>query len=295
MFITENQNLSDSVLFLLSARQTLADIVEASGVDSSKDMVKFLHNEASDYEVMNLLILGKMPDEKYNQVAEAQLFSILKEQMLRDHELITEAIGNDIYQNVLHEVDSVFPLLSTTVPVLEFMSMKDKDIALAYMISEQGGLAGAAKGALSTAGKYWAGKAAAAKGAASSMAAGAGAKLAAVKAAISGAGAGAMAKVAAFALTPAGQAVGGAALAALIGYAAMKTYKNFLSKAARSCKGAPDKAGCMAKFKKQAIMKQASDLQRGASVCAKAKNPEKCKAGVARKIASLKAKAAKVA
>ena len=33
MYITENQNIGESVLFLLSARSTLAEIVSSSGVD----------------------------------------------------------------------------------------------------------------------------------------------------------------------------------------------------------------------------------------------------------------------
>jgi len=290
MFITENQNLADSVLFLLSARQTLADIVEASGAENHDSMIKFLHNEASDYEVMNLLITGKMPEEKYNHIAEIRLFSILKEQMLRDHTLVTEAIGEDVYQNVIHEVDSVFPTMSTAGPVLEFMAMQDRDVAFSYYLSEIG------KDAIEKGIGYVSGKAGdiakAAKGAGETVAKAASGAFASAKDAVMNTG---WPALKAFANSPQGQIVGGAAMAALVGYAAMKTYKNFFSKAAKSCAGQADKKLCMNKFKKQAIMKQAADMQRGVGVCAKVKNPEKCKAGIGKKIAGLKAKASKIA
>jgi len=307
MFITENQNLADSVMFLLSARQTLADIVEASGSDNAAKMVQFLHNEASDYEVMNLLITGKMPDEKYNPAAESQLFSIFKEQMLRDHEKVTEAIGNTVYQNVLHEVDSVYPIMSTATPILEFMAAQDIELALACYVSE----VDTGPIVMPTAKKVSAGwrnvrnisrpttfrnvRAAQTpaptllqKGVTAVKGAAAGAKAIAIKG---------LAALKTFALSPAGQVVGGAAMAALIGYAAVKTYKRFFSQAAKACAKLPTagKTACMAKYKKQAIMKQAADLQKGASICSRVKNPEKCKAGVAKKLASLKAKAGNIA
>jgi hypothetical protein len=265
--------------------------------------VNFIHNEASDYEIMSLLMTGKLPDEKYSMVGEMQLFSLLKEQMMRQSGLLTELVGEEIFNNVIQEVDSVFPLLSTAKPIVEFMSMQDQEIALSYTLNEamvggnvgttagtalQTGVqhakaaGGAVKGALATAGKFWA------------------QKYAALKAAIMGGpgGPGAIAKISTFAASPAGMALGGAAAAALVGYAAAKIYKRFFSQAAKACGGLSGsaKTTCMNKYKKQALMKQAATVQQGASVCAKVKkNPEKCKAGVAKKVAAIKAKAAKIA
>jgi len=100
-----------------------------------------------------------------------------------------------------------------------------------------------------------------------------------------------------FAQTPAGKAVGGAAAAAMAIYAGAKIYKRFFSQAAKACSGksGAEKTACMGKYKKQAIMKQASAIQSAASKCAKSKDPAKCKAAVAAKVNALKAKAAKVA
>ena len=92
-------------------------------------------------------------------------------------------------------------------------------------------------------------------------------------------------------------ATGGAAAAALAIYAGAKIYKRFFSQAAKACAGQSGsaKSMCMNKYKKQAIMKQASAIQSASGTCAKSKNPGKCKAGVAAKVQALKAKAAKIA
>lgn len=99
-------------------------------------------------------------------------------------------------------------------------------------------------------------------------------------------------KAKAFATSGAGMALGGSALAALLGYGAMKLYKNYFSKAARACSGQADKAGCMAQYKANAIKAQIADLSKAASACAKSKNPEACKAALQAKINKLKAKVA---
>lgn len=98
------------------------------------------------------------------------------------------------------------------------------------------------------------------------------------------------AKGAKFATSPTGQVIGGLAAAALVSYAAYKIYKNYLSKAARSCSGSADKSTCMKQFKNKAIQAQISKLSSGMGSCAKSKNPAKCKAAIQGKIAKLKGK-----
>jgi len=333
MFVTENQNIADSVLFLLSARTALANVVEESNLKEKDELVNFLFNEASDYEIMHLLVTNEMPDEKFNEVAEQYLFSILKEQMLRNSNVITEAIGEDIFNNVLYEVDSVFPDLSTTTPVLEFYGHQYRDVATAVFLSELDWDTGVKKVknfiTRARTGNF--------KSYAQSKYKGTGGPHPSPTAHISkknlgpggynapkptahiskknlGPGPHAKAKtppldqlkkmanqgldrLANFAKTPAGQGVGGAALAALLIYAAVKIYKRFFSQAAKSCAKLPSKAktACMKKYRKQAILKQAAALSAGASACSSTKSPEKCKAAVRRKVERLKAKAQKIA
>jgi hypothetical protein len=371
MFITENQNFGDSVLFLMAARTSLSNIIDEHNTENAPELISFIQNEASDYQVMNLLLCGKLPEEKYNLVEEAMLFSHLKESMLMNKDFVTEMVGEEIFDNVLNEVDSLYMATSTTRPVLEFAAQTDPTIAIACMITENPagdalmaknlkakimnlasdardaagpakekimqqiaaaksklaavGQAAKSKGAAmagkmtgnTAAQKAGLQKAAAASPAqhaklvAKQKAHAAQAKLGSMKGAntaiakhkagvaagkVKGAASAAGKAVGTFAKTKAGMATGGAAAAALAIYAGYKIYKRFFSQAAKACAGQSGaaKSACMAKYKKQAIMKQASAIQSASSTCAKAKDPAKCKAAVGKKVAQLKAKAAKI-
>jgi len=313
MFITENQNVGDSVLFLMAARTSLSNIIEAKKEDNSKELISFIQNEASDYQIMNLLLHGTLPEEKYNVTAEAILFSDLKESMLINKDFVTEMVGEDIFDNVLNEVDSLYMTTSTQRPVLEFTAQTNMDVALACMIQEvsmpdptgsqfkhpmlaklnllktqAGKLSGDAKTAIMN--KISALKASPAYQAALK-------KGAAAAKSVQGAATKAGTAITKFSGTKAGLATGGAAAAALAIYAGYKIYKRFFSQAAKACAGksGKEKTACMNKYKKTALMKQASAIQSGVSKCAKSKDPAKCKAALSKKVASIKAKAAKIA
>ena len=71
--------------------------------------------------------------------------------------------------------------------------------------------------------------------------------------------------------------VGGIAAAALAAALAVKVYKNYLSKAARACKGkkGPDKQQCMRKAKVDAIKQKIMSLTKAqGAACKKTKQPE---------------------
>jgi hypothetical protein len=91
--------------------------------------------------------------------------------------------------------------------------------------------------------------------------------------------------------------VGGIAAAALAITLAAKVYKNYLSKAARACKGkkGPDKQQCMRKAKIEAQKQKVMSLTKAqGTVCKKNKNPEKCVAKLKLKIAKEKIKMKKI-
>ena len=372
MYITENQSLGESVLFLLSARNTLAEMVVDSGHEDAEVMVEFLINEASDYEIVSLLVEGVIPDEKYNEIHEAMLFSVLKEQVLANSEMVSEMVGYKTFSDFMTKVDSVYPQVSTAAPMLEFFSGQMPEIAGAMLLTEgpaadlakalakrkaaagtkggeggpemTGGMKSFPGGKVAPTGK---GAAADASTKADLLARGPGGKeafdvanptvpggfgkKAAVDATTKKLGSqsipdtgpgpagfdpkmikatepGILAKikggiesaadaVSAFAKTGPGLAVGGAALAALLGYGAAKTYRRFFSKAAGACRGmgGAAKTDCMNKFRGRALMAQAGDLQRGMASCGKSKNPSACKSAVSGKIDRLKARARKLA
>ncbi len=299
MYITENQSIGESVLFLLSARNTLSEMIAESQHESTKEMTSFLINEASDYEIMSLLVTGKLPNEKYNIAAEGYLFSFLKEQVLMCHDVVVEAVGNETFNSFMQEVDQVFPAMNTTKPLVEFYQEQVRAIneqsptmaglkglgTTAKKFYEPGGGGEVVGKTLRTAGKYWKEKAKAGE----EMASGA------IKGGREAAEQG-WSQFSAWATKAGGtgQAIGGAALGALVIYGAVKAYKRFFSAAAKACAGQSGEAKtmCMAKAKKAAYAKKAAFLQAGMGACAKSKNPEKCKAAIGRKVASLQAKAA---
>jgi hypothetical protein len=294
MYITENQTIGDSVLFLLAARKSLAEIVGSSGSENAETLAEFLINEASDYEIMSLLVEGILPEEKYNRGREILLFSRLKESVLMDAASFTEVLGEGNFVDFMTKVDSVYPKFSTQAPVLEFFALQNKEVAVASLLEGsidpallhekflgfgktptekaiEGGKELISKGVergTEMATKGWEGIRQAISTAADS-ASGAASKLVA---------------------SPAAQGVAAGAVAALLLYASAKTYKRFLSKAARACSGQSGaaKTGCMQDFKAKAKAAQAADLAKAAGACSKAKNPEACKAAIRRKVASLR-------
>ncbi len=271
MFITENQNIAESILFLLSARETLSCMVEASSVDHKNELKNFLMNEASDYEIIHMLMHEEMPNEKYDFTNEVRLFSDLKKQVLINYNIISEHMGESV-QTFIDEVDTVYPDFSSAMPVLEFQ-LSTKDNALeekapgVYM--KKSGLGMTISGDSKSAGF-----------------------LAAIKAKAIAA-APALQKAV---TSQAGMAVGGAALAALALYASVKLYKRFMSKAAKSCAGQAGSAKtmCMKKYQHSAIAAQVKDLGLAMKACAKSKSPEKCKVPIQKKISNLQVKMQKM-
>jgi hypothetical protein len=272
MFITENQSIAESILFLLSARESLSCMVEASSVDHKDALKNFLMNEASDYEIIYMLMHEEMPAEKYNFANEIRLFSDLKEQVLVNYNTLGEYMGESV-QTFINEVDTVYPDFSSAVPVLEFQlasenTLNEADPGAYLKKGRELGttIVGKAKKGLEV--------------------------LAAIKAKAIAA-APALQKAV---TSQAGMAVGGAALAALALYASVKLYKRFMSKAAKSCAGQSGSAKtiCMKKYQHSAIAAQIKDLGSAINVCAKSKSPEKCKIPIQKKISNLQVKMQKM-
>lgn len=298
MFITERQNYNESALFLLAARSTLSEIVNQSSSKSKRDLIEFIHNEASDFEIMGLLIGGSLPPVKYDPVAEAVLFSHLKEQVLRNFSKLTESVSEKTLNTFIHEVDSVYPRFSTQKPVLEFYtsvqeqgfkvpagSNLEKVIGAAGDVGEKIGDT-ASRVVKGVQGKYqhMLDKQAAAQG--DWVAKGkvlwhqaketGGEAVSAVSKWLD--------KVVDMAKDHPGtaSAISGAALAALVVFGAYQAYKRYFSQAAKACAGkkGSEKAACMSAYKAKAKQAQAKVLRKGLASCAKSKDPAKCRAAI---------------
>jgi hypothetical protein len=290
MFITENQNVAESILFLLSAREALSYIVEESSVDHKEELKNFLMNEASDYEIMHMLIHEEMPNEKYDFANEVRLFSDLKEQVLMNFNTIGEYLGEGAV-TFINKVDTVYPEFSSAAPILEFQLAVNKDslnegtmdvikgladkegvgvekmvnkikrladkegVAFEKMVNKvKTGFKASFKrpvtGGVADADTLRKASLGGADVDAQAGQVGAG-KMAALMKTIKDKAQSAGPAVAKFAMSPAGQAVGGAALAALAIYVSVKVYKRFMSKAAKSCAGQSGGAKTMCMKKHQ--------------------------------------------
>lgn len=136
MFITENQNVAESILFLLSAREALSYMVEESSVDHKEELKNFLMNEASDYEIMHMLMHEEMPNEKYDFANEVRLFSDLKEQVLMNFNTIGKYLGEGAV-TFINKVDTVYPEFSSAAPILEFQ-LETQDHVLNEVFDKEG-------------------------------------------------------------------------------------------------------------------------------------------------------------
>jgi hypothetical protein len=290
MFITERQNYNESALFLLAARSTLSEVVNASKSQNKKDLVEFIHNEASDFEIMSLLTLGVLPKVKYSAFGERLLFSRLKEQVMRNFSTVVEHIGESTINTFLHEVDSVYPRFSTQKPIMEFYaSVQEQGSLEKFLGGGKYGPSAAVKTADPKATEDWAHTGMGIKGDPKdvSRASHIDDLILKVKKLF---GMDGEATAMNILTSPGAIGIGATALAALVTYGAYKVYKNYFSKAAKACAGqkGDQKDACMAAYRNKAKQAQAKVLMKGLSACKNSKDPAKCKAAIQAKISKIK-------
>jgi len=73
-------------------------------------------------------------------------------------------------------------------------------------------------------------------------------------------------------------------------FSAYTIYKNFLSHAARMCRGSDDKDKCMHQFKIKALKTEIDFLKSRAKECSKSKTPERCHNSISQKVKDLENK-----
>lgn len=109
-------NLENSVLFLLTGRKLLAesfkDVLEGEELMAAQ---QYVINEASDYEILSMMVEEEFPDEKYNIAAEMVLFDKLQEQAETSN-FLPEWAGADLVRGL----GPVHPL-STSKVVMEHL------------------------------------------------------------------------------------------------------------------------------------------------------------------------------
>jgi len=354
-------NTSDSIMFLTAARQALSETILASNTadpDYVSELSDFVVNEASDYQVMALLMDQDLPEEQINFEEESKLFEQYKDAILENFPVFSEAFGEDTCHSILYEVGPVSQHgIDTAAPLLEAyieeknvnkskiaavtrparnlkkgmkkgaagkelrgsaasskMAKTGEKIGQKYTASKSALKAapGRAKDAIKSgvskttsaiknapkniknapknmkdaAGRFKRGKAVGKvnpNATSQSRAGRAGLQVGKAQGKLAAASGKEIAKGAA-------KGLGAAAVAAAAIYGGYKVYKNFLSKAARACKGSENKQACMQQHKNKALQAQISAVRSGASKCSTAKDPAKCKAAITAKLQKLQGK-----
>jgi len=243
-------NIKDSLLFLSICRNTIQEIA----ID--KDLKYFIQTEASDYQIMGIIINNKIPIEKYNITKENELWVTFQN-------LIYENYENKIYELIVEMSPICQYNLSSSKIILEFLrESSDQQKYVQGLYNNMKSAMKATKNAMNKGTK------------------------AAASTAIETAGKGSMGKI----------AVGitaGAAISIII-FAAEKIHQNYLSKAAKICKGKPEKIACIRQFKNKAMRMRIEKLRSGMSSCNKAKNSDTCKKSLQSQISKLQVKADKI-
>ncbi|MGD2071934.1 MAG: hypothetical protein PVG65_00385 [Candidatus Thorarchaeota archaeon] len=324
MIFTENINVSDSMLFVLSARSALSIIVENTGVEGKEELINFIESVASEYEILHMLVREDFPEVEHDEEDFQILFMELKEQILENFEYISEVIGIKETKTFLQEVGPISPIneiegFKGVIPWAKKFGQEiwksGKMLKAKNILKTQHGMtdyeakrfikkamdigmakSGESAGKIASSGlqvkklglanyKYIAAKKKEALAGAKKVASKTGAQNA-IKAYINKLGP--LAKQAAIGL-------GAAVLVSLAIFGSYKVYKRFFSKAAKACRGlsGKDKSACMKKHKRDARMNQIKDLKASASFCSKSKDPAKCKAGISKKVAKLQKKLSK--
>jgi len=119
MILAENFKLKESLLFLLSMRETLCLLIDESNISYRKELKSFIINEASDYQIVSLILDGELPLNETHHFNELVLFERIRIEVKENKNLVCEMFGLDIFDDVSKKVDSVSPKFSTRKPLLE--------------------------------------------------------------------------------------------------------------------------------------------------------------------------------
>lgn len=304
----DNINVSESILFLTSARIALKESIQYSKLDEGRkrELKNFVMKEATDYQVMSLLVNETLPEEKYNIQEEVALFESYKDLMSENFEIFSEFMTTEQMSTLITEVGPISQYgYSTAAPILEHLYQSG--VLTEGPISWIKKVAGKAKEKAGNAAfDAEVKRRALAKSVphkAKGMAKTAGEKIKAAPGQIKAAAKAAPGQIKSsakkgfeagkkFAGTKTGKGLAVAAAAAAAIYAGSKVYKRFFGAAAKACKGmsGAEKTACMDKYKANAVKGQINSTMAGISACNKTKDPAKCKQIIQGRVAKLRAK-----
>jgi len=125
MYTTNIVNIPDSILFLTSCRLAIKESL-AVNEDMEKytkmALVDYVMNEATDYQIMSIVVEDEYVDEKYNMFGEVELFDRYKEMVVENIDQFSSIMESEDLKSLLYEIGPVSQEgLSTASPILEFL------------------------------------------------------------------------------------------------------------------------------------------------------------------------------
>jgi hypothetical protein len=111
----------ESLFLLKVARGYVVESIVNSDVEDQQELVNYIQNEASDFEVMHLVTLGEMPEEKFDDIAEGQVWDMFKEAVILNASELNEDMYMDDIMTIVYEMGPVSEMgYSSATPILEF-------------------------------------------------------------------------------------------------------------------------------------------------------------------------------
>lgn len=118
-------NIPDSILFLTSCRLAIKESVLTNAelnMEEKYGLADFVMNEASDYQVMSIIVNDDYVEEKYDLVDEMDLFDQYKEMVVENIYDFAGVLESQDLQSIIYEIGPISQEgLSTCTPILEFL------------------------------------------------------------------------------------------------------------------------------------------------------------------------------
>lgn len=118
-------DIPDSILFLTSCRLAIKETVMTNADLEQEDryeLANFVMNEASDYQVMNIVVNDEFVEEKYSLEDEINLFDQYREMVVDNIYEFAGVMESEDLHTILYEIGPVSQHgISTAVPILEFL------------------------------------------------------------------------------------------------------------------------------------------------------------------------------
>lgn len=112
----------ESLLFLKLARNSVCESIDNSSVEEKVELKDYIQNEASDYEVIHLVTLGEMPENKFDNEAEKIVWECFRKDMVKAYDYLTieEGYNEEDVDRIIFEMGPVTELgLSSALPIME--------------------------------------------------------------------------------------------------------------------------------------------------------------------------------